>query len=245
MLRVRFPVAVKSDDARFEIPFGSIRRSTLDDTVHRHAQIEVAALQWVDLSQADYGVALFNDCKYGFRIKGHTIDMSLIRSVPHPGAPLIGKDDKADGSAASVYGDLGRHVFRYALPPPAGPGDTAALTAGARAFNTPLAIVQGATASDALGRPAKAVPVTAFQIDSPAVELAALKPADDGQGWILRLVNLADSPTSASLSSDCTGQWSERNLTEHSLQEAGLLTVNGQRVEIMLKSHEIKPLSFN
>lgn len=208
MLRVRFPVAITSDEARFEIPFGSIRRSTLDDTVHRHAQIEVAALQWVDLSQTDYGVALLNDCKYGFRVKGHTLDMNLIRSVPHPGAALIGKDDKADTSVAAVYGDLGRHTFNYTLLPHAGAADLGKLTAAARALNTPLAVV----ASPASARePARATAGT-FTLGSSSIELAAILPSDDA-GWTLRLVNVEDHAVTTTLTGGAgKTRWQECNL---------------------------------
>ncbi|MEZ0215668.1 MAG: alpha-mannosidase, partial [Rariglobus sp.] len=177
MLRVRFPVAITSDEARFEIPFGSILRSTLDDTSHRTAQIEVAAQQWVDLSQADYGVALFNDCKYGFRIKGQVIDMNLLRSVPHPGAPLIGKDNKADTSAAAVYGDLGAHTFTYTLQPHAGPADLSKLTAAARALNTPLTIVESRAPAHVSPK-SDTTHTPLFTLGSPSIELAAIKPAD-------------------------------------------------------------------
>lgn len=212
MLRVRFPVAITSDEARFEIPFGSIRRSTLDDTVHRHAQIEVAALQWVDLSQADYGVALLNDCKYGFRVKGHTIDMNLIRSVPHPGAALIGKDDKADTSAAAVYGDLGAHTFSYALKPHAGVADLAAITAAARTLNTPLTCVTSSGSSTPACMP-DALTSAAFTIDSPSIELAATLPSECGGGWTLRLVNVEDRAVTACLSASASPViWTETDL---------------------------------
>lgn len=192
MLRVRFPVAVNAEEASFEIPFGHLRRSTLEDTSHRRAQFEVAALQWVDLSEAGHGVALYNDCKHGFRVKGRTLDMALLRSVPYPGAALIGREDRAEGDDGRVYSDLGRHVFRYALRPHAGPADAALLTAEARAFNTPLFVFPGAheralPAAADLWRPP-------LLIDSPSIELAAVKPAEDGRSWIVRLVNLtADS----------------------------------------------------
>lgn len=185
MLRVRFPVAVTADEARFEIPFGHIKRTTREQTSAERAQIEVAALQWADLSQADYGVALYNDCKHGHRVKGNVIDLALIRSVPHPGAALIGKGDVDAGESAAgdgkVYGDLGRHVFRYALRPHAGDADAAALTAEARAFNTPLRVVVGGGAAARFGG-----------CDSPAIEVAAVKPAEDGRGWIWRLVNVTE-----------------------------------------------------
>jgi len=226
MLRVRFPVAVKSNEARFEIPFGSIRRSTLEDTVHRHAQIEVAALQWVDLSQADYGVALFNDCKYGFRIKGHMIDMALIRSVPHPGAPLIGKDDKADGSSASVYGDLGRHVFNYSLQPHTGPGKTEALTAAARMLNTPMAIIAAGVPTKSAASPSVPMGPT-FTFASSAIELAAVKPSEDDHGWTLRLVNVGEQPI---LTTFTDSPWTECNLMEEISPASGNLGKDASRL---------------
>jgi alpha-mannosidase len=214
MLRVRFPVAIRSDEARFEIPFGSIRRSTLDDTVHRHAQIEVAALQWVDLSQADYGVALLNDCKYGFRIKGHTIDMTLIRSVPYPGAPLIGRDDAADGASTSVYGDLGAHMFTYTLQLHTGAADSGKITAAARMLNTPPVIVTAANSGDAVNGGQRSG-AWAMVSDPTGIELAAVKPAEDKNGWIVRLVNTTDRSADlefarSELVVDCT----ECDLTE-------------------------------
>jgi alpha-mannosidase len=206
MLRVRFPVAVQADAARFEIPFGNIRRTTRDESLLERAQLEVAALQWVDLSQADYGVALYNDCKHGFRIKGNVIDMALLRSVPHPGAALIGKGDADAGESAGgdgkVYGDLGRHVLRYALRPHAGDADAAVLTTEARAFNTPLRVVAGSP------RHAPVAPIVA----APEIEVAAVKPAEDGRGWIWRLVNVTERSVEASMVAPET--WDECDLME-------------------------------
>jgi alpha-mannosidase len=204
MLRVRFPVAVNADDARFEIPFGHIRRTTREDTLVQRAQIEVAALQWVDLSQADYGVALYNDCKHGFRVKGNVIDMALIRSVPHPGAALIGKGDAAEGDGGKIYGDLGRHEFRYALRPHAGDAGAARITAEARAFNTPLRVVDGN---------ASVLPASLVKIDSPAIEVAGVKPAEDGRGWIWRLVNVTEHDLRTTLTA-AGATWSECDLME-------------------------------
>lgn len=209
MLRVRFPVAVASDEARFEIPFGSVTRSTRENTSERLAQLEVAALQWVDLSQADYGVALLNDCKYGFRVKGHTLDMSLIRSVPHPGAALVDKDDKSESaSGGAVFGDLGQHHFRYALYPHEGPAVLPEITARARRLNTPLPVV-----SDAL--PPASEPL--FTLSSPAIEVAAITPRADG--WALRLVNLEPREVTVELAAaDSATVWRESDLLERAAE---------------------------
>ena len=184
MLRVRFPVAVDSPEARFEIPFGSITRSTCEETSIDKAQIEVAGHQWVDLSQSDYGVALLNDCKYGFRVKGHTLDMNLIRSVPHPGNALIGKDDRS-GTDAHEYTDIGEHQFRYALLPHAGKISEAEITRAARNFNVPLRIIPHQSNASAHLPPE----FSWLRVDNPAVEIPAIKRAEDGCGWIVRLLN--------------------------------------------------------
>ena len=59
------------------------------------------AHKYADLSDLDYGVALLNDCKYGYKIVENTIDMCLLRSPTNPD-PLA---------------DRGKHVFTYALLP--------------------------------------------------------------------------------------------------------------------------------
>lgn len=221
MLRVRFPVAVEAEEARFEIPFGHIKRTTREDTLVQRAQIEVAALQWVDLSQADYGVALYNDCKHGFRVKGNVIDMALIRSVPHPGAALIGKGDAAEAAGAGedgkVYGDLGCHVFRYAVRPHAGDADAAVLTKEARMFNTPLRVVSGANAA----RDAEKAVSTAdagVVLDSEAIEVVAVKPAEDGQGWVWRLANVTEHVVETPWTAG-DGEWRECDLRENVLAD--------------------------
>jgi alpha-mannosidase len=218
MLRVRFPVAVTADEARFEIPFGHIKRTTREDTSVQRAQIEVAALQWVDLSQADYGVALYNDCKYGFRVKGNVIDMALLRSVPHPGAALIGKGDGAEaagvGEDGKVYGDLGRHVFRYALRPHAGDADAAVLTAEARAFNTPLRVVRVS--------PGNRLQAGSCMPDmDAAIEVVAVKPAEDGRGWIWRLVNVTGRAVETAFAAGANGNVIECDLMENALAKDG------------------------
>jgi alpha-mannosidase len=190
----------------------------------------------VDLSQADYGVALFNDCKYGFRIKGHVIDMNLLRSVPHPGSPLIGKDNKADTSAAAVYGDLGAHTFTYALQPHAGPANLAKLTAAARALNTPLTIVESRAPAAPLTNPDTSH-APSFSIDSDSIELAAIKPADDGQGWALRLINVEDRSITAPFSA---GTWTECDLMERALPD--IASQSSTKASLAFQPFEIKSL---
>ena len=192
MLRVRFPLSVCAEKARFEIPFGSIERSTSEETLMDRAQIEVSAQQWVDLSDATYGVSLINDSKYGFRVKGNTLDMCLLRSVPYPGSALIAKEDRSEDNQGECT-DLGEHEFRYALWPHAGKAGEAEITRQARSFNAPLHAVDCADAS----RPTLPdLPDTYswITLSNPAIEIAAVKQTEDEQGWIARLVNVASTP---------------------------------------------------
>src|SRR5581483_4177498 len=174
VLRARFPVNVTADTARCEIPFGSIARSTHNETPLERAQVEVPAQQWVDLSQADRGVTLLNDCKYGYRLKGNTIDLDVLRSARYPNT------DREN----PVYTDLGKHVLRYAILPHGGDFSEKDSTQAARAFNIPLSVVK----RTAKGK-TSSIPRTAFTIDNPAIDVSAIKPAENGTGIVVRFIN--------------------------------------------------------
>ncbi|MGH9035916.1 MAG: alpha-mannosidase, partial [Acidimicrobiia bacterium] len=109
-LKVAFPVAVSADEASFEIQFGHLRRPTHEDTDFERARFEVCAQRWADLSEprvrgvpgdTAYGVALLNDAKYGYDVRGSVLRLSLLRAPTAPD-PLC---------------DRGRHRFTYALLP--------------------------------------------------------------------------------------------------------------------------------
>ena len=69
-LKVAFPVAVRSTRATYEIQHGHIERPTVANTSWDEARFEVCGHRWADLSEPGYGVALLNDCKYGYDIRG-------------------------------------------------------------------------------------------------------------------------------------------------------------------------------
>lgn len=98
MLKVEFPFNVHTEHATYEIQYGHLKRPTHCNTSWDWAKHEVCGHKWVDISEYNFGMALLNDCKYGFSAYGSTIQMSLLRS---PKAP----DDEAD---------TGVHIFSYA-----------------------------------------------------------------------------------------------------------------------------------
>ena len=110
LLKVGFGVDVCTDTWRNEIQFGHATRNLHSNTSWDQAQFEVCAHKWVDISEAGYGVALLNDCKYGHDSLDDMISLTLLKS---PQAP----DPEAD---------QGVHTFTYALLPH--PGDFSADT---------------------------------------------------------------------------------------------------------------------
>ena len=78
-LKVAFPVDVHAARATYEIQFGHLERPTHTNTSWDVARFEVCAHRWADLSEPGYGVALLNDCKYGYDIHGNVMRLSLLR----------------------------------------------------------------------------------------------------------------------------------------------------------------------
>lgn len=166
LLKAAFPVQVRAPRASYEIQFGCVERSTNANTSWEKAQFEVCAQRWASLSEDGYGVALMNDCKYGYDIKGSLMRLTLLKSAtdPYPDA------------------DKGAHDFTYALFPYCGTLRQGGVVRQAQALNVPLVPV----VSDA--HPGRLPAARAFlQADSDAVAIDTVKKAEDSGKIIVRL----------------------------------------------------------
>jgi alpha-mannosidase len=163
LLKVAFPVAVQSARATYEIQFGHVERTTHTNTSWDQARFEVCAHRWADLGEAGYGVALLNDCKYGYDIRGSVMRLSLLRAPTHP-----------DPTA-----DRGEHRFTYALMPHPGDFRQAGVIAAAEDLNAPLTVVHGNLAT---GERRSLV-----EVDKPQVVVEAIKRAEDSDATVVRL----------------------------------------------------------
>jgi alpha-mannosidase len=163
LLKVAFPVTVSSEEATYETQFGHLRRPTHTRTSRAKAMFEVCAQRWADLGDKRYGVALLNDCKYGYDIHGSVMRLSLLRSPTHP-----------DPTA-----DRGWHQFTYALMPHLGDFRSAGVIEAAEDLNAPLRVAQA-------GLPAgEARSIT--EVSTPQVMVEAIKRAEDSDAVIVRL----------------------------------------------------------
>jgi len=163
LLKAAFPTTVIAPVAQFDIQWGMIERPTTRDTAFDAARFEVPAQKWAQLAEPGYAVALLNDCKYGYDVKDATLRLTLIKSSTSPD-PLA---------------DQGRHIFTYSLLPIPG-ADTRVLHHAAHDLNAPMRVV-AATPHGA----AQAVPLVRLVAGDVIVE--TVKPAEDGNGIILRL----------------------------------------------------------
>jgi alpha-mannosidase len=215
-LKVAFPVAVRSAAATYEIQHGFIDRPTHANTSWDEARFEVCGHRWADLSEPGYGVALLNDCKYGYDVRGHTLRLSLLRG---PGYP----DPDAD---------RGHHRFAYALLPHRGDIHEGRVVEEAEAFNLPVTVRPGT-----VDRPGRIV-----SVDRPGVSVEAVKPADEGEATIVRICEVHGSRGPVTLSLHRPFEAVER--TELLERPQSTVDHDGPAVRLQLRPFELVTLRF-
>ncbi len=174
MLRTEFPVNIESDTAAFDIQYAYVKRSTHDNTSWDEAKFEVCGQRYADLSRGDYGAALLNDCKYGYRVKDSSLELTLLRSPRYP-----------DFSA-----DLGEHDFTYSFLPHTGTLTKSEVMREAACLNRVPYVAEGFAAGDA---------EPPCRIESEGVTLEILKRAEKDDSRIVRLVETQGMPSEAVL----------------------------------------------
>jgi alpha-mannosidase len=167
MLKAAFPVNVRATRATYDIQFGSIERSTHWNTSFDMAHFENPAHKWVDLSEGNYGIALLNDCKYGYDVKDNVLRMTLHRSPTEP-------DETAD---------QGWYEFTYSLLPHAGAWRESEVIHEAYAINDPL-MARLVPANPQGNLPAA---YAWAEVDTDHVVLETVKKAEDENAWIVRV----------------------------------------------------------
>ncbi|WP_083914662.1 alpha-mannosidase [Alkalispirochaeta alkalica] len=177
LLKVAFPLAVRSRRAVCHMPFGLTERSTHRNTSWEQAKYEVPVHYWMDLSEANYGVAVLNNCKYGYDVIDNLVRISLLRSPVRPDATS----------------DIGEHSFAYALFPHEGSTEDADVHREGYEFNHPVHMVvkeskEDQAEIDSLEAGERFLPATYSLLEpsSRGVVVEAVKEAEDGPGIVIR-----------------------------------------------------------
>ena len=216
LLKTGFPLAIRTDVSRAETQFGHLTRPTHANTSWDKARFETSMHRWVDLSEAGFGVAALNDCKYGYDAKGSTLRLTLVKSpiFPWPEA------------------DQGEHRLRYALLVHA--GDLQAVHNAATAFNQPLRLLAGAATT--------APSLTALAtLSSDQIAIETVKQSDDGKRTVLRLWETQNQAGTVTLTLPNATRISETDLYE---TDTTLLADSANTIDLTFKPFEIKTIAL-
>ncbi|NQT60783.1 MAG: alpha-mannosidase [Bacteroidetes bacterium] len=195
MVKTSFPLTVEADYADCEIQFGNVKRPTHDNTSWDLAKDEIPSQKWVDISCRNYGVALLNNGKYGYRVKDSVLELTLLRSVLYPGVKI--SSDADDVSAKDMdYSDLCRQSFTYALYPHQGDYASGKVVERGYELNQSLRTVPFAMHFGSL--PPR---YSFFQIDGEGIVIETVKKAEDDGDIVIRMYEAHGEKSSALLTS--------------------------------------------
>ena len=216
VLKAGFDVAVIDTDATYDIAHGAAKRPTHWNTAYDLTRFEVAAHKWADLSEGGYGCSIINDCKYGYDIHNSHMRITLMRAPTCP--------DRT--------GDHGINTFKYAFHPHAEDwrNDT---VQQAIAFNVPPVAVLNTEASDG-----KMTDGTFVSLSEKNVLIDAIKKAQDGRGYIVRVVE--EEQRRGNVTLDWTFGFEkviETNMIEDDIAE---IAEKGSSFEFTIKPFEVK-----
>jgi alpha-mannosidase len=243
-LRVHFPTPVVTESSWAESQFDVVERPiTLPTDTEDWAEQPVGThpqLSFVDVSNGKHGALLANRGLPEYQVlpgtdeaPGAVLALTLLRAVGWLSrADLHNRVGHAGPAVTTPEAQcLGSYTFHYALIPHAGNYLTAYQEA--HAFNSPLRAVTAEAHDGPLPGSASFV-----EVWPKAVVLSALKHAEEGDGFILRLLNIAQIPVQTQLRFLC----GFKEATQVSLREAGVpipLARDADQLTVPMRSKQI------
>jgi alpha-mannosidase len=182
LVKLAFQVPTDQPHSFHDVPFGWLERPCTGQ--------EVPAQMWVDVMgplerghQTDaplVGLALLNDGKYSCDVQDNMLRLTILRTPPYAyhDPHVFGSKNRYD------WVDQGAQEFTLALLPHLGDWRKTDLISRARALNLPPVCIT--THSHPGSRP----PLGSMAcLTTSELELTALKPAEDGRGFVVRLAD--------------------------------------------------------
>ncbi len=173
LLKVEFPVEVRTAEGLNEIQFGYMKHPTHRSRLYDIDRYEVCNQRWSALCDESHGAAVLNDCKYGISMNGNALQLTLLRAAASP----------------EMRADNGEHTFTYAFTAWEGSFLDSPVVREAYDLNVPLQTASGACTA-----------FSAFAADAGNIFIDTVKPAEDGSGdLILRLYEAKRADTECRL----------------------------------------------
>lgn len=218
-VKAEYPVDVNAKNASYDIQFGHVERPVHKNTLADFARFEVCGHKYADLSDGGFGLAILNDCKYGFNASRNSLGITLLKCSTYP-------DKKCD---------IGHHTFSYALYPHAGDLLDARVRDHAYDFNF-TASVETISAQEGI-LPAN---LSLFRVSAPNVVIETIKKAEDSDDIILRLYEAENKRTDCTLTAAFDlAEAVQTNLME---EPEDMLPVSGGSVKLNMAPFEIKTI---
>ncbi len=196
VLKVAFPLNVRTDHVVCEIQSGHVRRPVHRNTGWDAARFEIPVQQWIDLMESGYGVAVLNNGSFGCDVLGSRVRVTLLKA----------------GSAPDPDADRGTHHRTISLFPHAGTTQSGGVAEEAMALNVPLLTV--------LGKPAGPEAHSWISCTHPGIRVDAFKRAEDGCGVVLRLNESHGGAITAAVHTGFPGlEFNETSLLEQPLDK--------------------------
>ncbi len=221
LMKVAFPIDVHAEKATYEIQFGHVQRPTHENTGWDEARFEVCAQKWMEIGENGYGVALLNDCKYGFNAEGSTIKLTVLKCPTWP----------------NPVADEGKHILTYSLLPHAGSLYEAGVIREAYALNQPMDAMELAAQAGSL--PAE---FSLVSCDQENVMIETVKKAEDSDAMIVRLYEAFDSRCNVTVT--VPEGFKNAALCDLMENELQTLTIENGKVTLPIKNFEIVTLKF-
>jgi alpha-mannosidase len=215
-LTVAFEPVVMPDSATWEIPYGTIGRSGLLEAAMGGSDAGLSGQRWADVSQDGYGFSVLTDSGHGWEYLEGTLRLSLLQS---PTAP------------ASIP-EHGRQAFRYAIYPHAGNWLEAGTHRLAAEYSVPL--VAGIEPSH---RGRLGTSFSFLSTDNPNAGVEWVKRAEDGDAFVLRIVEWGGETAEAEVATACPRVEARR--ANHLEDPGDRLPTDGASFRIRLRPHEI------
>jgi alpha-mannosidase len=202
-LKLAFDLPLSQPQGVRDVPFGALPFPT--------DGLETPMQQWAAvfgaLSSGEAGLAVLNDGKYACDLLGSTLRLTILRSPPY------GYHVPHEIGAKQHYDwiDQGSQRFDLVLRPFIGDWKKAEIVRRARELNLPPVLVTMHS------HPGKLPPSQGLcSLESQELELTALKPLEDGEGYLLRLAD------------------------RHGAGGEGILTWMGQPFTVVCKPYEVR-----
>lgn len=213
-LKTAFDTNVYEDFARHEIQFGYCKRPTTRNNSVEQAKFEVVNHKYTDLSEANYGVAMLNDSKYGISVNGSRIALSL-----HKG-----------GTRPDIKGDHGVHHTVYSFLPHASSFGANAVIKPAYMLNIPAIVSNGKYDS-----------VSPLSIDRDNIIVESIKPCEDeARAFIARIYEAEGTRTNANITLNGAKSYTFTNMLEEDIDSARSDSV----ISTQFKPFEIKTIKI-